>query len=335
MAKRLFALLLAVGLVLAAIVLRTRLDDDGGDNSTDGPTTTAPEGELPTVTCATELVAACDALAAQGLARVTIEPAGTTTLALARGDAPPDAWITIDPLPEIVDARRDRAGEAAVLAEPVPLASSPLVVAGRPERIELLTRHCGGSLTWRCLGELAGEGWDTVGGSTSWGRIRPAHENPVTSAAGLLVFGNAVASWFGTTDVGTNEFQNDDQFRRWLTQLESSIPFFGDGATTPFDRLLLLPEPHAVGTTQAEVRAKAGSQSDRVATVYPGPMARADAVLAPAEGRTLSNQEELVVVASEALTTSGWDDPTDAASTGLPPAGALEALQTLWQEVTR
>jgi hypothetical protein len=341
MVKRLVAILVAVGLVAAAVGLRSWLDggDEGGatggpDTSVAVSTTASPAAN---VVCATELAAACEALEAKG-ASTTVEPAGTTAARLeadlAAADVPA-AWITLSPWPQIVDDTRSRKQLGPLFgAAPDRLATSPLALIGPTNRLAVLGNACGGStaaITWKCIGEKAGAAWSSVGGEEAWGTLKPGHTSPVDSAAGLLVFSNAVVSYFGRTDVSLIDFQTDDAFRAWLARLEGAVPTFGDAVTTPLDLMLVQPRFDVVGTTTAEISEKVGAQSDRFSVLYPSPMAQADAVMA-STGALPGGLRE---AAAGALTASGWTDPAGDPTAGLPSPGAMQALQGIWKEVTR
>lgn len=337
MATRLLALVVAIGLVAGALLLRAALDggDDGGSASgastTLAPSTTAVAPVR--VVCASELAAACDALRAGG-ATTAVAPAGDTAAGLSSGaEGGPDVWLTLAGWPEIVDDARQRADLPPVLGQRVVLGSSPLVLVGRSERMASLGERCGGrpdAITWRCVGDVAGLPWEQVAPSAepAWGQVKPSHASPVDAAAGLLVFSSAVVSYFGRSDVSRIDFETDDGFQRWVARLEQAIPTFGDSQTTPLDRLLLLPEVDVVGTTEAEATTKA--PPDRYTVTYPAPMGRADAVAM--SGEPLA--PELVATVTEALTATGWRPP-EQGDDGLPSPGAMVALQQLWQEVVR
>jgi hypothetical protein len=337
MATRLLALVVAIGLVAGALLLRGALD--GGDEPDDGSaatTTAAPSTTAVAplrVVCASELAAACDALRANG-ASTAVVPAGDTAAELSGGTADePDVWLTLAAWPEIVDDARQRADLAPILGERIVLGSSPLVLVGRSERMAALAERCGGApdaITWRCIGDVAGAPWEQVAATAepAWGQVKPSHASPVDAAAGLLVFSSAVVSYFGRSDVSRIDFETDDDFQAWVARLEQAIPTFGDSQTTPLDRLLLLPEVDVVGTTEAEATTKA--PPDRYTVTYPAPMGRADAVAVSGEPL----DPDVVATVTDALAAAGWGAP-EQGDDGLPSPGAMVALQQLWQEVVR
>jgi hypothetical protein len=339
MPKRLVAVLVAAALVAGAFAVRAWLDRRNDDDGSTGPTTsvngstTVPGAQ--TVICVSELAAACDALQAKGFT-TTVEPAGATKARLETADAtPPDAWVTLYPWPQLVDdARRAKDLPPLFPQEPIRVATSPLALIGPKDRVEVLGQACGGGLeqvTWKCIGDQAGTAWGTLGGDPLWNVVTPGHASPVDSAAGLAVFASAVVSYFGHTDLSTIDFDSDDGFQAWVARLEGSIPDFGNAATTPLDTMLVQPRYDIVGTTDAEIAAKAGAKRDSFTVLYPAPMAQADAVIvspnAPPSG--------LVDEVSAALTANGWKAPSGDVGAGLPSPGALEALQLRWKDLVR
>jgi hypothetical protein len=179
---------------------------------------------------------------------------------------------------------------------------------------------------------VAGGPWSAIGGEAAWGDVQPAHEAPDTSATGLLTFANAVVGFFGRSDIGTADLESD-AFADWVRHLERAVPDFGGPQGTPFEQLLLRRPSSVVGTTDAEIASRAGARRDELTVTYPAPMAQADAVLATSAavdvpGATTDRLQEQ-------LEAGGWGAPSEPPPGGLPAPGALQALRTLWQDVTR
>jgi hypothetical protein len=351
---RLLALVGALVMIVAAVVVRVAVieDDDEGTSVDVG----GGGGDL-RVICATELRAACDALADD--ADVTVEPAGETEARLAAasaGDDPGvDVWITFAPSAQIVRDTRERARLDPVLGPDVgPVARTPLVVTARRDRAAVLERHCG-EVTWTCIGDVAGQPWEEIGGQPAWGVVRPAHREPVGSATGLLVLGHAVGSFLatperGADDVSRLDWETNDAFPAWFQRLEQSVP---DDAfqprRDPFAQWLQLRGIgyDVVGTTEAEAVpgiARARDLRDDATVLYPAPMATADVVLAPvgdaAEDATRIRERVSDALANASYRVAGAAGPDPAAPSlpdtdGLPAAGALDALRGLWQDVVR
>ncbi len=147
-AKRIAAVLAAVAMIGAALWWRGRDDTAAG-----GGTASTATGAPTTVVCVTELEAACDALRASGVP-TRVEPAGLTADRLAADDGTaPITWITLDPWPAIVEARRSAVQRPALLTLKTPVASFDLALFGDPQR-------CGAAPTWTCVADLPGLGFD-------------------------------------------------------------------------------------------------------------------------------------------------------------------------------
>jgi Bacterial extracellular solute-binding protein len=344
MARRLLALAVALLMIAGALALRNRIDD----NDAEGP---GGDGSGPLeLVCATELRAACEALAADNDdVLLTVQPAGVTAARLTAASGPPDfdGWLVEAPWPEIVDQSRARVGSPAAFGKTSDvLARSPLVLAMWNDRLAAIEDHCeGGALTWKCIGEVAGDRWTSLGGEESWGNVKPGFADPASDGVGALVLGQAAVSYFGRTDLSTADFA-DDGFLRWIRQLATAVPQF-----PTFDDMLTIgvAAVDVVGTTEAQAGpgVAASRDRDKITITYPAPMATADVVLASvadADGA----ERLLCIVSSDsglaAIAAAGWRvpgqpspvgvpaEPTLPDDSGLPPAGAIDALRRLWAD---
>ena len=348
-AKRLVALLVAVILVGAAVGIRALVDgggDSGGGGGSDEPLS---------LLCSSEL-GACEALASSNPdIDVTIAPGGTSADQLATGDLQSlgyDGWLTLGREAEIARDARERAGLPRTLGRPtVPIARSPLVLAVWKDRGDVLTSKCGGALDWRCIGDVAGASWASIGGQSAWGTVKPGHANPAVDGAGLLVIGQAASNFFGRSDLSRDDY-TDDAFLDWFGRLERSIRFDPGSA---FERMLVGgPAVYdVVGTTEAEAAPLlAGASADRRAQLrllYPSPVASADVVYVPITGAPGAEDLGDRLTGDDgrsALGAAGWRVDGEARAKGiptkpvlparanLPTAGSLEALLETWREVT-
>ncbi len=348
MARRLVALAVALLLIAGALAIRNRVDDDS-DSS--GGSSGGGSGPV-ALTCATELADACRALAdANGSVIVVVEDAGKTAQRLENADTVDDvdAWLVEAPWPEIVDEARGRNGLPAIFDEhPEILARSPLVLAMWNDRLAAIVQHCdGGALTWKCIGEVAGQKWSTLDGEEGWGVVKPGFADPDVDGVGALVLGQATVSFFGTTDLSTAQF-DEAEFQRWIRRLASAVP----QNPTLDDMLVIGPSAvDVVGTTEAAAGPgiPASRQKGQITITYPAPMATADVVVASVAGA--EGGERLVKIVSgdaglDALAASGWRVPdrdvvagVDAdvslpTESGLPSPGAIDALRNLWKDLT-
>ena len=66
-----------------------------------------------------------------------------------------------------------------------------------------------------------GTPWTDIGGEETWGVVRPAHAEPLTSGTGLLVLGAAVASFVATPEIDADavsriDWETNDAFPGWF-----------------------------------------------------------------------------------------------------------------------
>lgn len=349
--QRVGAALAAVVLVLVALWIRGRIDENGGGGAT------------VRLLCTTDLEAACTDLSENSDVSVTVEPAGTTAQSLVAlpDDQRPDfdAWLAPSPWPQMVDVQRR--GKRPLFAEPSdPIGRSPLVLVARADRAPVLeaTPACNGKVDWKCLGAVAGRPWtDLPGGQAAWGSVKPGPGDPALSATALAVASQATSEFLDTTDYARDDLEND-QYLDWVSGIERAVPKLPPTAASPFaDMLQQLPTAtyDVVGTTEAEAGPGiAGAAPDRrraLTLLYPEPVVTADVVLtAVAKGPSKDDAEDLAGDSdlAAALARHGWrvpgqpsargvrDTPALPRGSGLPPdPGALVALQETWQGVPK
>ncbi len=266
--------------------------------------------------------------------QLTIQDAGVTYERVAADpSAAPDAWITLHPWPEM--ARRAAtlgSGGDDPFPSTVAVAQSQFAATGRTARAEVLAAHCEG-LTWRCIGDVAGKPWSTIGGQEAWGVVKPSHADAALSASGLLSFAVIIGDYWGSTDFTGTDLENDDAFMSWLNRLEAAIPTYGDAANTPLDILLAQPRIDVVQTTLAEVNEKAGTQMEDLAVGGPADPTAEVVVAGRADVEALGR-----ALIEQVPSPDDWrraDEPHTPTGTGLPSADVMIALRDLWQGVAR
>jgi hypothetical protein len=353
--KRLAALLAAVLLVVLAVYVRGRLDDDGSSDGGGGGS-----GGTATLVCVSELDAVCRELDRRhDDLTVRIEDEATTQATLVSPsfdvENPPfDAWLTLQPFPELVAEQRARALQSPALDDTSEsLARSPLVIAIWNDRRAALEASCSDGLDWRCIGDVAGRPWATVGGSEAWGTVKPSHPLPDLTGSGLLVISQATASFFQSSEFASNDFSQPG-YRPWFEQLERSIPSFPQPPRTPLDEMLS--KGPSVFDLAGSLEAAAGPaiarsrDKDRLSILYPSPAATADLVVAPIINASQGGRVTRLLRSddtAEVLAAAGWRvdgqplaDGLDQNvalpdGSGIPRAGVLEALRQLWIETIR
>ena len=328
--KRLAALLVAAGMVLGAIYLRDRIDDDGA--STGG-------SEL-RMRCSTDLVRVCDQLAeGRDDLEVTVEEPGATAdrlAQLAAGEDPGfDLWLGDVSWTGIVDDNRSRERrQGDVLGEPSEvLARSPVVLAVRTNPPPEVREACAEGVTWPCVG-------DAVGRGASLGLPAPLRGD------GLVVLAAAVASWLGTTDYATNDFE-EPGFGSWFDAVSAPVGGPAVGDRTPLEAgVTAQGQFPLVGALEADMVRVARSRQVYEA-IYPEPVVTSDLVLAPAQEFSVDEGIDRLGGAErigDVLSGAGWRVPgrglpegTDGAPAlpeeqGTPAPGVLQALRDRWED---
>lgn len=247
-AIRVGALVLAVGLIVGAFVVR-----GGDDPVADGPGATPDAPVEPgTVVCATELRICDDLARALGDAwDVTSADGVDTARDLQSADAAA-TWVTAQALVDVVEAARDRSGRAPLLQTSDVVASSPLVMVGFADRLAVLDEACGAA-DWSCVGDAAGGAWSAVGGPSSWGDVRPGHAGLDRSVVGLLVAAQAAAGRLDSTVLSTRAL-DESGFATWFARLEQAVPDFDPPSGSVLTDMIVFGTGSydVVGTTAAE-----------------------------------------------------------------------------------
>jgi len=310
--RRVLAVFAAVGMVVAAVMLRQAMDD-GGDGDDDGDASYV-------VMCATDLADACRELGSS--VEVRTEDPADTAAALADGSLPDDVdgWITSTAWLEIADSRAPNAlGEARAIA------TSPTVMATAPDRHDAITDLCAGQDVWQCLGERAGTSWADLGvGSSTWGELKVGVTDP-DLAQGLPVLASAAAGFFGNLDFAANDPRFSD-FEGWLANVAEPSES-GD----PNPALTLATRPGTYSAAGAVAPSVEQVSARGVDAIEPDvPVAATIAIAELARGDGLPGTDGV----RAALEDRGWAraDEADLAPTLKP--GVMAALHSLWRAVT-
>jgi hypothetical protein len=332
-AKRLGAIVLAAVLIGGALLIRRGVTGGSASPTTESPSTATA------VTCVPELEPACRALAnADQRIQLTVEPAGMTyERVVADPTTAPEAWVTLAPWPQMVSSAVAVSGGDDPFPTNLAVATTDLVMVGRTARMRALTEHCG-TLSWRCVGDAAGQPWPSIGGQEAWGVVKPGHADAAQSAVGLLGFSTIVSDYWGSTVYTGADLENDDAFQSWLARFEAAIPTYGDAANTPLALLLAQPRLDVVATTKAEVDETAGAQASDLTVSPPNFQPRPQAELVVAGGPAADGVARSM--ASIVPTLSGWTAlgggrPAPPTGTGLPGPDVMIALRDLWQGVAK
>jgi hypothetical protein len=305
--KRALALIVAIGMIVGAVLVRRAIDDD---SSAASPADSDPSSQATgRVLCATDLGDVCTVLR-----DATTEEPSVTVERLAKGEPlGADAWVVAGPWPQIAIERAARQGHSAGLTvAKSPIARTPLAFFLRTAATDTVRGQCGAAIDWKCLLKTASS-------------ARVDFEDPSASTAGLLAVVQQAASFYGSFDFGSNDFR---LFDRELAQLKSGRATAPSGATV-FERFGLFSHAdvlsglNAVGNQQLQ-RAQF---KDKLVSATAGPTVVADAVIALTVNTSPTKDDDVrSAFAKAGWTTTGLDSPAD-----LPTADVIIALQDLWK----
>lgn len=337
--RRLLAVLVALGLVLAAAEARSRLVGDDAS---------PVAAEDLRVVCVRELAPVCDVVTTT--TPPVVEDARTTVERFAESDPRVDMWLTLVPWPELAAAARAEAGlpDIASTTSPV-LARSPALIVARRDRLRALEPTCdGGRLTWRCVGDAAGTAWADLDGDPSWGRVKVGLERPERSAEGLLSLSQATSDFFDGQEWNSRSLSSTDYFS-WLSGLGAAVE--QTAGQTPLERMLLTggADYEFAGALEATAVPLLRSAPQRAAQLEVRgvePVVTADVVVVGHGSAGQPAVDEVAAQVEGALADAGWRvagtaPPSESRipslpdDNGLPSAAALEALRQLWIEVAR
>ena len=325
---RLLAFAAAIAMVVGALVVRNRMENDEVTRST--------KLEL---LCASELEDVCLALEADtdSAISVVIQPVGTTFDQLVKADrAEFDGWLTPGPFPQMLRETR-KAAQQTTLIDTVsrPLARTRLALVMWKERAAVLAGRCADkAVELKCLGDAAGRPWKEVGGSEAWGFVKTALPDPARTAVGLVALGAGTSTYFGQPDVGRLDIDENDGYGVWfenLVQANVDIDLAGMLAGGP-SRVDAVAGLEAAITPVIGAAANAGA----VSVIYPSPVATADVYLGTIDSDRAARLVELLEgeLGTAALRRAGWkvDDTSLPPVSFLPTPGLLTVLRDRWAQ---
>lgn len=244
-AKRLLAVLVAAGLIVAAVLIRGQVIDGDDEPASAEPTT---------LVCAPDLASLCNAAASTpGL---TTRTASDATMPLASDEV----WLTLAPLPDAVEGYTSEV-----------LASSPLALVLVPDEAEQLRVACP-ELDWSCIGAQAGRPW-----ASGDGAVRPGVA-PIDTAIGQVSVAAVVRGFFANTSIDTT----DPAWIPWSRRLSNVVGTISLSGGTPIGTIQVRQSALDVAIgAEAEL---ATTRRDQFTVLYAAPMTRVDLVLAAPDG---------------------------------------------------
>jgi hypothetical protein len=310
--RRALAVLGAIGMVVAAVLIRQTIDSDESAGPAEGPAV---------VMCAQDLADTCAALG-DGI-EVRTAAAADTAEALADGTLPDDvgAWITTSSWLEVLAER-----SPGVLGDARALATAPTVVATAPGRYEAISDLCASRDIWACLGDAAGTDWADLGDGShaEWRELKVGLTDP-DSAVGLSGLASASAGFFGTTGFAVND-PAFAEFEAWLANLAAP-----SAAGDPDPALTLATRPGTYSAAGSVAAIASVFESRGVEQIPPDVDVAATIVVVAIGDRSLPD----TTPARDSLLDTGWLHADDADLSPTLKPGVMAALHTLWRDVTR
>lgn len=330
------ALAVAAGLVVGAVIVRSRLDERGAPRITP-----VDADKLEMVVCLDELDGICDRLAqgTKNSARVTVESREQTLARLTARDPDPFTLIATSDLVDVaIEAREARTLPALSWLSGKALAHAPLFLVSWADRAKVLSdRQCEPILI--CVSDIARDGWVAHGGSTTWGPVEFALRDTATSEASRAGLGALAAEHFAQADppLRADELSSSDldspAFDRRLRALADTVPQQSFTSDDPFERMLTV-GPAALEMTilsSADLAARpipASRQGQLVEQAIPDAAVVVVAATAARSSAATRWLESSTGIAS--LEAGGYR--TGGGATSLPAGGVLTALAQRWNE---
>jgi hypothetical protein len=300
-AKRIGAVVVALGLIAVAIVVRDRIDSDDGS---------AAGGDVLLV-CAAELVDMCrdvtDTLD-DGQVRVVESSEGATLETLSSANAEPALWLTYAPYPQMLNELRAGVGLEPITFTATSIATSPIAAIVRNVVADDVAERCGDPIELGCLGAETD--------------LQPAVSS-ADSGIGLLSIG---AAMLGRSSGAIDPA--DIELTTWARGLQRSTARWGLGDRSAVGAMqTLTPMRVAIGA-EAELVA---AQRDNFRVIYAEPMVRARVVLVRPDGAAVP--DGLAGALTEALLAAGWEADTGDVSSE-PDATTMLRVRSFWEDVS-
>ncbi|HTP06659.1 MAG TPA: substrate-binding domain-containing protein [Anaerolineae bacterium] len=170
--------------------------------------------------------------------KVNLKPLGSREMYLAvlDGSEQPDvispaSSLQVSILENLSTAKFDhpivRAADPAVCRSVV---NSPLVLVAWKERADVLWGSDPGQTLWQKLHDavLDNKGWETYG-HPDWGYIKFGHTSPLSSNSGFMTILLMTYAYFNkTSGLNAAELLGNNDYQKWLLDLETTIGKFGD-----------------------------------------------------------------------------------------------------------
>ena len=179
MLSRIAAVVAAVVLIAAAFAYRDRNDNVEAGGGTGGRVR---------LYCATEVTDVCESAVAGKNVELHVEPAGLTfdriVNAATSAAAGVDVWVAPAPYPTMAAEARQRKAATDITGTPRKIGGARLALVVWKDRQAVMAKACSGTITWKCIGEIAGKGaWTASGGRAEWGLVKAGIPDPAVEKA--------------------------------------------------------------------------------------------------------------------------------------------------------
>ena len=123
-------------------------------------------------------------------------------------------------------------------------------------------------ITWKCLGDVAGQRWSSLGGDAAWGDVKPGHADPQATGEGLASSASGVASTSVAPTCRSADY-DDGGFLGLVQPARGAGAPSGAGVGDESDFVRMLTAGPSVDDIVATTEAEAGPDSlpSRLATV--------------------------------------------------------------------
>ncbi len=321
--KRLGAVVLAVGMIVAALAWRSRGSGEApraGIDDQSGPVV---------VVCGSDNSAVCDSLRDRlDASRFTVRSvAPLDTVAALNSQEDPDwsYWVTSEIWVQSAISQPGSAERISAQSS-VELGSSPTSLVMAKERSVPLAAHCGGVIDWACIFNNAGKNWADLGGNSAWGQLKLGVGPSSTSDGRLALAGFALAGLPAGAD--TTDLSVADSFRTQLSNASSS----NKAAPDQLGRFLTTPAfASVILSSKAQFRVADAANSSKFVVSTPEPALLDRLMVVPRAGSAAAPppSAELLKALSSVAADQGWE-PGSATAADLPSAGLLDQLAQLW-----
>ena len=296
MIKSVLAAVLAVGLIVGALYLRSNVIDAGeGEDprpQASGDPVSPDEVDDARTACDASLGASCpagsDRLDVGGL----LSAFGSTPVAY-------DVLVAPSVIVELIE--QSQTSRAAFSEDRDPVAVSPVVLATAIALDEQVADACGDAVTWTCAARL-----------TADGTLRPAMRNVASDSTGVI---SAAALTGGVLENAsfTANALGGGTYLDWLGALDDQV----STASQPISTVIQFNAAQANGGIELEatgLRTVTSSQRQVVNLSYPTPIALVGVVAVSIDGADPDLAAEIGDAVGDALIVAGWRSPD-----GTPP----------------